>query len=370
MRQLFLPVCLCVVTWSGATGSNPRMTLDEFSQVKLAKQGQIASGHAAIRQEETASAVVKIPDDAAPVADAKKPPPDVAEIAALIPDLAAEFPVPSGVVVNGGIPIGIPLPPVPKPVIARSEDEICNALTAAAQQNDVPAPFFIRLLFQESRFRPEVVSHAGAQGIAQFMPGTADQMGLENPFDPVQAIPASARLLRDLVKQFGNLGLAAAAYNAGPKRVADWLAAKGKSKLPDETQGYVKTITGKPVENWSVATARHPAQKLPEKAPCQDAAGLLAAAGPDDLPLPTPSPLRASGKMADKDSNKGGDKKQARAETPSDAKATEQANIASKNTGKKPVKEQAKEQAKDQAKEEAKSEPRKDLPRREKIAQR
>jgi hypothetical protein len=299
MRQLFLPVCLCLVTWSNATGSNPRMTLDEYSRSSIANRGAIASGDdIAVRQDETASAVVSIPGDT-PRATADTQPPDAAAIAALVPDLAAEFPVPSGVVINNGEPAGIPLPPIPKPVVNRSEDEICSALTAAAQQNDVPAPFFIRLLFQESRFRPEVVSHAGAQGIAQFMPETANLMGLDNPYDPVQAIPASARLLGRLVRQFGNLGLAAAAYNAGPRRITDWLAAKGKSKLPEETQGYVKIITGKPVEHWSAASARHPAQKLPEKAPCQDVAGLLAYAGPDELPLPPPSPRRASAKIAD-----------------------------------------------------------------------
>ena len=298
MRQLFLPVCLCVVTWSAPTGSNPRMTLDEFSRVSLASRGQIAVGDdIAARHDETASAVVKIPDDVPP-AGANAPAPDIAEIAALVPDLAAEFPVPSGVVINSGIPAGIPLPPIAKPVITRSEDEICSALTVAAQQNDVPAPFFIRLLFQESRFRPEVVSHAGAQGIAQFMPETANLMGLDNPYDPLEAIPASARLLGRLVRQFGNLGLAAAAYNAGPRRIADWLAAKGKTKLPDETQGYVKIITGKPVEHWSAASARHPAQKLPEQAPCQEVAGLLAWAGPDEVPLPQRSPLRDGTKIA------------------------------------------------------------------------
>jgi hypothetical protein len=116
-------------------------------------------------------------------------------------------------------------------------------------------PFFIRLLDQESNFRPHAISTAGALGMAQFMPETAADRGLDNPFDPLQAIPASARLLRDLSQKFGNLGLAAAAYNAGPRRVEDWLASK--AKLPQETQNYVKTITGWPAETWTVAS-RHP----------------------------------------------------------------------------------------------------------------
>lgn len=382
MRQLFLPACICLVTWSGATSSDAGLTLEEFTSKRQ------VSGNIAIPPEETASAVVAIPRAETPPAAAETSLPDLTELTALVPDLAAEYPVPSGVVINNGIPIGIPLPPIPKPVVDRSEDEICHALTTAAQQNDVPAPFFIRLLFQESRFRPEVVSHAGAQGIAQFMPGTADQMGLDNPYDPVQAIPASARLLRDLVKQFGNLGLAAAAYNAGPKRVADWLAAKGKSKLPEETQGYVKTITGKPVEHWSAASARHPAQKLPEEAPCQSVAGLLAAAGPDELPLPVASPLRASVKIAD---NKAGDRKH-KADAKTEAKAEPKAAVekvaektkaaakpeakteAKAGTSKPDTKAQAKDQVKDQPKTQVKAlvkpELVKNTAKGEKIAQR
>lgn len=381
MRQLFLPVCLCLVTWSNATGSNPAITLEEYSRktaapnsdapVKLAALDFDAVAPSprvnAVQAEETASAVIAIPSDAP---EENAPVPDVADIAALVPDLAAEYPVPSGVVVNNGIPEGIPLPPIPKPVVDRSEDEICHALTTAAQQHDVPAPFFIRLLFQESRFRPEVVSHAGAQGIAQFMPGTATQMGLDNPYDPVQAIPASARLLRDLVRQFGNLGLAAAAYNAGPKRVADWLAAKGKAKLPEETQGYVKLITGKPVEHWSTASARHPAPKLPDEAPCQDAAGLLAAAGPDELPLPVASPLRASVKVADSKTDKKSGKTEAKAKAKTEAKAeTGKPGTKAQAQAKDHAKDRAKDQ-KSQAKAQAKPEPGKDTTKREKIAQR
>jgi len=143
-------------------------------------------------------------------------------------------------------------------------------------------------LFQESGFRPGVISSAGALGIAQFMPETAADRGLDNPFDPLQAIPESARLLRDLSRRFGNLGLAAAAYNAGPKRVEDWLTKKGK--LPQETQHYVKTITGWPADTWTIAQTGSPPVKLPRPAPCQEAAGLLAWDGPDQIPLPPTNP--------------------------------------------------------------------------------
>ncbi len=313
MRQLFLPACVFLLTWSGATEPDAaRWSLDAFtgkhgSHSASAKHGSHAANAArpGTRDEEP-SVTVTIPRQP-DIAVQRDGAPAEATLAAL--DLAVEFPVPSGVVVNNGIPIGIPLPPIAKPVIARSTEEICDTLTKSAQINDLPAPFFIRLLFQESRFNPAVISTAGAQGIAQFMPETATDMGLVNPFDPAQAIPASARLLNSLLRQFGNLGLAAAAYNAGPKRVIDWLSSKGKGKLPEETQGYVKIITGKPVENWSSADARHPGQKLPRHAPCQESAGLLAWNGPAEVPVPQPSPLRAAAaKPVEKPAEKAVDK--------------------------------------------------------------
>jgi hypothetical protein len=128
------------------------------------------------------------------------------------------------------------------------------------------------------------------------MPETAANRRLDNPFDPAQAIPASAKLLRDHYRRFGNLGLAAAAYNAGPRRVDDWRAKKGP--MPQETQDYVKAITGFPVETWTVSFAGGPAVKLPQGAPCQEAAGLLAWDGPDEIPMPVPSPRVVEAKAA------------------------------------------------------------------------
>ena len=188
-------------------------------------------------------------------------------------------------------PVVFPLAPLRnllKPIIPRSREEICGSLVEAARRNDLPTPFFIRLLYQESGFRPEAISMSGAMGMAQFMPETAADRNVDNPFDPLQAIPASARLLRDLQKKFGNLGLATAAYNAGPKRVQDWIVNKGP--LPQETQDYVRTITGWAVESWIGTQAGSPALKLPQGAPCQEMAGLLAWNGPDRIPLPLPNP--------------------------------------------------------------------------------
>jgi hypothetical protein len=104
---------------------------------------------------------------------------------------------------------------------------------------------------------------------------------------PQAAIAASARVLRNLVRQFGNLGLAAAAYNAGPRRIQDWLARKGK--LPEETQHYVKTITGRPAENWKAAKAASSVQNVPRQAPCQEATGLIASNEPQRADVATRS---------------------------------------------------------------------------------
>ena len=101
-----------------------------------------------------------------------------------------------------------------------SVDEICRTLAQAAADNDLPEEFFTRLIWQESRFDPKAVSPMGAQGIAQFMPATAAMRGLVNAFEPLQALRESASYLSELRTTFhGNLGLAAAAYNAGPAAV-------------------------------------------------------------------------------------------------------------------------------------------------------
>lgn len=130
---------------------------------------------------------------------------------------------------------------------------ICPLMEKEATRNGIPPAFFIRLIWRESGFRPNAVSHKGAQGIAQFMPVTAKERGLEDPFEPLSAISHAARLLADLERTFGNLGLAAAAYNAGGERVRAWL--DGKRPLPAETQAYVRSITGHAPEHWKDAGA-------------------------------------------------------------------------------------------------------------------
>src|SRR6185503_17464107 len=84
--------------------------------------------------------------------------------------------------------------------------------------------------------------------------GTAAERGLADPFDPEQAIPKSAELLDELRRRFGNLGLAAAAYNGGPARVEAWL--DGRGGLPWETRNYVSVITGRAAEDWIAESRR------------------------------------------------------------------------------------------------------------------
>jgi hypothetical protein len=148
-------------------------------------------------------------------------------------------------------------PPAPKPVSTKvdakgeaphSVGALCDALRNSAEDTHLPVPFFANLIWQESRLQLDSVSRAGALGIAQFMPQVAVEVGLRDPFDPHQAIPASARFLQALRAQFGNLGFVAAAYNAGAHRVADWLG-HGRT-LPRETQDYVMHVTGRSVEAW------------------------------------------------------------------------------------------------------------------------
>ncbi len=127
-------------------------------------------------------------------------------------------------------------------------EDVCSAIGVLATAEGLPRGFFARLIWQESGFNSRALSPKGAQGIAQFMPGTAKIRGLKNPYNPAAALAASAAYLGELKREFGNLGLAAAAYNAGEGRVRRILA--GKSRAPSETRHYVSIITGHSVDDW------------------------------------------------------------------------------------------------------------------------
>ncbi|WP_407152080.1 transglycosylase SLT domain-containing protein [Bradyrhizobium sp. ORS 86] len=171
------------------------------------------------------------------------------------------------------------IPPAKSTESARESDTreaMCLMIESAARANDLPLEFFARVIWQESRFQVDAVgpmtrSGERAQGIAQFMPGTANERGLLDPFNPVQALPKSAEFLSELRNQFGNLGLAAAAYNAGPRRIQDWLA--GTGSMPQETRAYVFAITGASVDTWAAAGRNG---KMPDRAPTTSCRELMA----------------------------------------------------------------------------------------------
>ena len=98
------------------------------------------------------------------------------------------------------------------------------------------------------------------------MPATARWRGLVNPFDPHWSVRESARWLGELRDQFGNLGLAAAAYNAGPRRVQEWL--DGKRGLPSETQAYVRIISGRGAADWARPGMKDHNRFLPTEPDC------------------------------------------------------------------------------------------------------
>jgi hypothetical protein len=157
-----------------------------------------------------------------------------------------------------------------------AREAMCLMIESAAKASSLPLEFFARVIWQESRFRSDAIgpvtrSGQRAQGIAQFMPGTAGERGLLDPFNPVQALPKSAEFLAELRDQFGNLGLAAAAYNAGPRRVQEWLA--GTGPMPQETRSYVIAITGSAVEDWAKAGK---GGKQPERIPTSSCRELMA----------------------------------------------------------------------------------------------
>jgi soluble lytic murein transglycosylase-like protein len=115
-----------------------------------------------------------------------------------------------------------------------------HAIASAAQRWNVSGTLLAAQLYAESNFNPFAVSRAGAQGIAQFMPGTAAAVGLRDPFDAERAIDAQARLMRDLLRRFPAVPLALAAYNAG----ANAVAACGCVPANGESPGYVARILG------------------------------------------------------------------------------------------------------------------------------
>lgn len=169
-------------------------------------------------------------------------------------------------------------PPAADAKDANAREAMCLMIESAASAHRLPLEFFARVIWQESRFQPDAVGPVTrngqrAQGVAQFMPGTASERRLLDPFDPVQALPKSAEFLSELHEQFGNLGLAAAAYNAGPRRVQEWLA--GTGYMPSETRNYVYAITGTSIGDWATAGRNGAVKDRPKPAGCRELMALL-----------------------------------------------------------------------------------------------
>jgi len=117
-----------------------------------------------------------------------------------------------------------------------------DAITQAETANAIPRDMLARLLWQESRYREDIIngtvrSSVGAMGIAQFMPATARELGID-PLDPFQAIPAAGRYLAKLYRMTGTWAQALAAYNWGIGNVLR----RGLASAPTETRNYYSTI--------------------------------------------------------------------------------------------------------------------------------
>ena len=170
-----------------------------------------------------------------------------------------------------GGPVAHADPPHAHSARERLIGRVCDLIATQADRTGLPRDFFARLIWKESRFDPVAVSPAGAEGIAQFMPGTAKLRGLADPFDVGQAIAASAAYLAEMRAGYGNLGLAAAGYNAGESRVSRWLRSGGF--LPLETEDYVLDIMGEPSDKFTDAAYQgtiHPLdKKMPFNAACR-----------------------------------------------------------------------------------------------------
>ncbi|MCP3053679.1 lytic transglycosylase domain-containing protein [Aurantimonas marianensis] len=171
---------------------------------------------------------------------------DEASLSLALPALAYPTTAPGIVADPSGPPAETPAKAAALQTSKPTAADICQLIAANADAVGMSRDFFARLIWKESRFDSGAISPVGAQGIAQFMPYTADERGLADPYDVASAIRHSALYLSDLKDELGNWGLAAAAYNGGINRVKGWIANGGS--LPYETEEYVNAITFRPAD--------------------------------------------------------------------------------------------------------------------------
>lgn len=133
----------------------------------------------------------------------------------------------------------IRITPAPRAKKKQTPQELEGVIQEASRRHQLPHTLIKAVIRVESNFCPDATSPKGAQGLMQLMPGTAEQLGVSNPYDVQENIMGGTRYLSMLLKKFNfQLPLALAAYNAGPQRV------EKNQQVPaiKETQGFVRDV--------------------------------------------------------------------------------------------------------------------------------
>ena len=122
--------------------------------------------------------------------------------------------------------------------LSEKEKYYLDIVQDAAEKNNIAKSVLLAVIKVESDFDANAVSPKGAMGLMQLMPGTADDLGVKDPFDPKENILGGAKYLSDCINSLMDLKLGLAAYNAGPNLVAKL------NKIPSitETQNYVENV--------------------------------------------------------------------------------------------------------------------------------